>query len=283
MDWLAAAARDGQRDTARAASPHLVSRSDAAVPGATRETLSPGNAETATAAPVGVAVAGLVSPDGKIIERAVNLEPLEGAAFVRRLESRLQRRVQLFTDAHAATWAEYLALPPPGPAHFLHLRLGTGACLGEVIDGRYASPQRFGRFHPDLLIADAGDSAIPCRCGRTGCLEAYLSAARDRDDPAVRREAWRAVRIIVDRLCEHLALARSAKGAILSIGGGWTNDADLMAVIASAGLEPDAAFAAAAGNLPARVSVRRSKTGDHAAAIGAAMLATGDEDGGVLH
>ncbi|RJP32478.1 MAG: ROK family protein [Phycisphaerales bacterium] len=214
--------------------------------------------------PIGVAVAGIVSADGKAILRAVNLQPLEGTAFVARLEAGLQRPVRLFTDAHAATWAEYLALPPPRPSRFVHLRLGTGVALGEARDGRYVAPARRGRHHPDLLIVDDGANAPRCACGLAGCLEAYLSTRRPGSDAG--RAGW-ALHACIDAIAGYLADGCSGDAVIL-IGGGRSNEVALMS---TAGID----LRAGRIQWSPRVAVAPARLGDGAAAVGAALLTAG--------
>ncbi len=120
--------------------------------------------------PVGVALPGVI--DGGMVVRSVNLPWLEGQPMKKSLEVMLGRRVDLMTDAQAATWGEFIQAGRPTQP-FAHLRLGTGVACAIFTEGKLlpTDPQR--RTHWPALIVDNGPQAPLCPCGLRGCLELY--------------------------------------------------------------------------------------------------------------
>lgn len=122
------------------------------------------------AAPVGLALPGLIDASSGVVRRSVHLPFLEGIRLVDRLSRRLHRPITIVTDAAAATWGEYVAAGRP-PGTMIHLRLGSGVACGLVVDGRAVPFDPDRTTHSCHLIAETGPDALPCACGLTGCLE----------------------------------------------------------------------------------------------------------------
>ena len=125
---------------------------------------------------IGLAVAGLLDRDRRVVLRSVNLSRLEGAPLGEMLELATGAKVALLTDVEAATCAEWRAHGAPD-GRFVHLRIGTGIGCGMVREGKFVEPERSAAGHADVLIIENGAEAAVCACGRRGCLEAYASGA----------------------------------------------------------------------------------------------------------
>jgi glucokinase len=123
---------------------------------------------------VGVAVAGLVDIREGVVTESPNLPFLNGTPLKFLLERELHLPVLIVNDATAAAYAEYFRGAGRGSSLLVCLTIGTGLGGGAVLDG-------------ELLLGtsgaamEAGHTVIekdgwPCRCGRRGCLEAYVSS-----------------------------------------------------------------------------------------------------------
>jgi predicted NBD/HSP70 family sugar kinase len=118
---------------------------------------------------VGVGTAGLVSPDGVVIE-ASNLDWHE-----LRLAEVLRDTVGLETwvanGADAAAMAEYRACPADGD--LVVVRMGTGVGAGLLLDGRVHAGRHAAAGEIGHLVVEPGGAE--CRCGNRGCLETLTS------------------------------------------------------------------------------------------------------------
>ena len=124
--------------------------------------------------PIGLALPGLVDQQRGCLTRSVNLPFLENFPIRAELAKLTDCAVHLMTDAAAATWGEYQALPSRPPT-FAHLRLGTGIALGIVRDGALVDLDTGRARHLDVLVVERGADALECRCGLCGCLETIAS------------------------------------------------------------------------------------------------------------
>ncbi len=133
---------------------------------------SPGD----TRVPIGIALPGILDPPRRRLLRAVNLPQLEGFPIAADVADQAGSITTCVTDAEAATWGEFSAAEPR-PARFAHLRIGTGAACGLVIDGHMPDMAAGRTNHLEVLVVDTSDKARLCRCGRHGCLETVASGA----------------------------------------------------------------------------------------------------------
>jgi len=227
---------------------------------------------------LGVALPGPLDSQRRSLLRSVNVPFLEGVPLAECLSQRLHIPAITVTDAEAATWAEHQACDPP-PARMVHLRLGTGVAVGMVVDDRIVSLTRQGTGHLSVLVVDEGPRAPLCRCGRRGCLEAWVGGAALRSRAEARglpgdlgrlqelttegdeaaqgflAETGQALNRVLERLLAELAPDRLILG-----GGVW--DA-LAALRASCGR--------VAGEN--RETIHDARLGDSAGVIGAALFA----------
>jgi len=174
-----------------------------------------------TVVAVGLALPGVVDRDRGVLIRSVNLSFLEGRPIVHELTPRLATRVELCTDADAATWGEYWACTPR-PMAFVHLRLGTGIASGIVVDNRLQPTDPDRTTHWEVLVVDHRPDAPLCPCGMRGCLETIasgpalegqeaemgyengstgLQSAWERDEPLARMIVDRSAAALVSAIC----------------------------------------------------------------------------------
>ncbi|MEQ7193815.1 ROK family protein [Enterococcus avium] len=123
---------------------------------------------------IGIGVPGPISPDGKTVVQAVNLDwkdlPLKEI-----IETDLGIGVCLLNDANAAALGEMWKGAAQGNANLLFVTLGTGVgggivLNGEVLNGCHSSGGEIGH------IPIRSDEQRLCGCGGRNCLETFASA-----------------------------------------------------------------------------------------------------------
>lgn len=134
---------------------------------------------------VGVGVPGAPSLVTGAIKNA-NSTCLIGRQFKRDLEALLLREVRIANDANCFALSEAVDGAAAGARSVFGVILGTGVgggivINGQVLTGANAIAGEWG--HNPLPLPAAGDLPLPlCYCGRSGCIETYLSGpamARD--------------------------------------------------------------------------------------------------------
>jgi len=195
--------------------------------------------------PVGVGIPGTLSRVTGLVKNA-NSTWLIGKPLKQDLERILEREIKVENDANCFTLSEAVDGAGKGAAVVFGVILGTGvgggiAVGGKVLTGANAIAGEWG--HNPLPLPAAEDLPLPaCYCGRSGCIETYLSGpglSRDHklltggDVPA--EEAAKDERTI-SRYIERLA--RALAGAInvldpdvIVLGGGMSNVARLYAEV----------------------------------------------------
>lgn len=257
---------------------HVLGRIKTLVEALERET---GRARPAT---IGLGIPGSCDPSTGLM-RNCNSTALNGRPFPKDVEALLGVRVRVENDANCFALAETRWGSARGAASVFGVILGTGVGGGLVVHGRLLSGRQgiAGEWGHNPL--ESGSSALPCYCGRVGCVETVLSgpslertyagmtgqkrplaeiAARDREgsDLAATRT--------IDRLCEEFgrgiaAVINILDPAAIVIGGGVGNVARLY---------EDAPRHAARFVFHDRFSTPflRPRLGDSAGVFGAAML-----------
>lgn len=128
---------------------------------------------------VGVGTPGAESPvDGRIFN--ANSTCLNGQPLRRDLQSVLQRELRLANDANCFALSEAIDGAGQGASVVFGVILGTGVGGGIVIDGRpLGGANRIaGEWgHNPLPGGEIEGDAPACYCGRTGCVETWLSGA----------------------------------------------------------------------------------------------------------
>ncbi|HEY8549845.1 MAG TPA: ROK family protein, partial [Vicinamibacterales bacterium] len=127
---------------------------------------------------VGIGMPGAVSPASGLIKNA-NSTWLNGKPFVADLSAALGRPVRVANDADCFALSEASDGAAAGAATVFGVIIGTGTGGGVVANGRLlAGPNAIaGEWgHNMLPWPEAGEwPGPPCYCGRTGCIETFLS------------------------------------------------------------------------------------------------------------
>lgn len=127
---------------------------------------------------VGVGIPGAESLSTGLIKNA-NSTCLIGKPLKRDLQALLQREVRLANDANCFALSEAVDGSGQDARIVFGIILGTGVGGGivinrQVLTGANAIAGEWG--HNPLPLADGDDLPLPaCYCGRTGCVETYLS------------------------------------------------------------------------------------------------------------
>ncbi len=249
---------------------------------------------------VGIGAPGLVDTAG-VLRYAPNLPGVHDLALAGPLASRLGRPVVVENDASCAGWAEYVAGAGRGCDDTLLATLGTGIGGGIVLGGKLFRGHHGFAGEIGHMVIDPGGP--PCPCGQRGCWERFASGSglgRLAREAAVAGRARRVVELAFGDpeavRGEHVTAA-AAEGdseatAIMTDFAWWValglanlaNAFDPQLFVLGGGLveagevlmEPvRQAFARlveGAEHRP-RVDIVPAELGEHAGAIGAALLA----------
>lgn len=259
-----------------------------------------GGLDTATLAPIGVGLPGLVDHDDQF-RYGPNLPAVEDIALGDLLGSRVGRRVAVDNDATCATAAEFRFGAGAGHSDGVLVTLGTGIGAGLVIDGAVRRGANGFAGEPGHMVIDR--NGPDCPCGRRGCWERFASGSglgRLGRDAALAGRLPSAVELAGDAAAvrgEHVvAMARagdSEAGAVLDefawwVAAGIGNLVDLLdpSIVVLGGGVMEAADVlldriadavptqvVGSGHRPA-VSLALARAGEHAGAIGAALIAS---------
>jgi fructokinase len=151
---------------------------------------------------VGVGIPGALSKVTGLVKNA-NSTWLIGKPLQQDLEKAIGRKVRLANDANCFALSEAVDGAGEGAEVVFGVILGTGVgggivVRGEVLTGANAIAGEWG--HNPLPSPQASDLPLrPCYCGRSGCIETYLSGPaleRDGGDVALGRYAERLARAL---------------------------------------------------------------------------------------
>ena len=134
--------------------------------------------ETARHGTVGVGIPGALSPATGLVKNA-NSTWLIGRALDRDLAERLQRPVRLANDANCFALSEAVDGAGAGARVVFGVIVGTGTGGGVVVDRKVLTG-------PNAIAGEWGHNPLPwpgpdewpgpsCYCGKTGCVETFLS------------------------------------------------------------------------------------------------------------
>jgi glucokinase len=174
--------------------------------------------------PVGIGIAGLVTPDGQVrFGPNIGVRDLPLAA---RLAGITNRTVTVLNDASAAAFGEQRVGAGRGRDDVLMFTLGTGVGGGVVVGGRVVLGHRgFGGELGHVIVQEGGRA---CPCGNRGCVEAYASGtsigliARERLVDLSVETSLRDEPELTGRAVTQAALAGDAFGrSILVEAGRW--------------------------------------------------------------
>jgi len=187
---------------------------------------------------VGVGIPGALSRVTGLVKNA-NSTWLIGRPLKQDLERALGREVRLENDANCFALSEAIDGAGAGARAVFGVILGTGVGGGIVVDrrlliGRNAIAGEWG--HNPLPLPTAADQPLPaCYCGRSGCIETYLSGPgleRDHHSLTGEKRAARDIAALdggaMDRYIQRFA--RALAGVInmldpdvIVLGGGMSN------------------------------------------------------------
>jgi fructokinase len=198
---------------------------------------------------VGVGIPGVVSPRTGLVKNA-NSTWLIGHPFDRDLAAALGRPVRVENDANCFAVSEAADGAAAGARVVFGVIVGTGCGGGIVVDGR----PHAGR---NAIAGEWGHNPLPwpsaeewpgpaCSCGRTGCIETFVSGTGLQDDhrrrtgadataaeiAALAEAGDPAARASMDRYVERLGRALTGVVNVLDpdvivLGGGMSNVARL--------------------------------------------------------
>ena len=154
---------------------------------------------------VGIGIPGAISPATGLVKNA-NSTWLNGRPLAEDLETRLARKIRLANDANCLALSEAADGAAAGQAVVFGVIIGTGTGGGLVVNGRpvigaNAIAGEWGH-NPMPWPSDDEWPGPPCYCGRTGCIETFLSGpGLSRDHERATGERWDAT-AIADRARE---------------------------------------------------------------------------------
>jgi fructokinase len=168
---------------------------------------------------VGIGIPGALSRVTGLVKNA-NSTWLIGKPLKQDLEKQLGREVRLANDANCFALSEAVDGAGAGAEVVFGVILGTGVgggivVRGEVLTGPNAIAGEWG--HNPLPLPTGGDLPLrPCYCGRSGCIETYLSG------PALERDGGdKAIAVYEERLARALAgVINILDPDVIVLGGG---------------------------------------------------------------
>jgi glucokinase len=249
---------------------------------------------------VGAGVAGLATLDGTV-RFSPNLPGVVELPIAAMVADAVDLPVALDNDATCALRAEHAAGAARGAADVALVALGTGVGGAFVLDGELRRGANGFAGEIGHMVVDVG--GVPCVCGRRGCWERYASGSGLGRMGREAAEAGRAPRLVAlaggDALGvrgEHVTAA-AAEGdgpalAVVEVLAGWVavglvnlvQALDVSRIVIGGGLaeagdvliDPiQRAYdqrAVGAEHRP-RVEIVAAELGEHAGAVGAALLA----------
>lgn len=120
-------------------------------------------------AAIGIAAAGLMDRQRRVISLSPNLHTVEKIDFVRDLGVRFGLPVAVENDANLAAFGEKEVGEGKDMSSFILLTLGTGIGGGIVYNGHLlGAPAEIGH-----MVVEPG--GVQCTCGNHGCLEEYAA------------------------------------------------------------------------------------------------------------
>jgi fructokinase len=200
---------------------------------------------------VGIGIPGTISPATGLVKNA-NSTVLNGQALDRDMAALLGREVRVENDANCFALSEAADGAGAGCGVVFGVILGTGCGGGIVVDGAVLrGRQRVAGEWGHNPLPWPGPDELPgprCWCGRSGCLETWISGpalARDCDGPEARDASslpGRAAagdtraRAALDRHADRLARGLAHVVNLLDpdcivLGGGLSNMAHLYATV----------------------------------------------------
>ena len=229
---------------------------------------------------VGVGAAGMVGRDG-VVRYSPNVHAFSDTPVRADLEAALGLPVIVDNDANVAAYAEVRVGAARGCDHALVITLGTGIGGGHVLDGKVQ--RGVNGFAGEIGHMVVNPDGPRCTCGRKGCWEVYASgrglkmlAAGEPGESVIeraRRGDADAVTVL-EAFARWVALGLSnltniSDPDVIVIGGGVSENADVMMPIVRRWFV-ELLYSPEQRTHP---DLRIAQLGEHAGAIGAALLA----------
>ncbi len=164
-------------------------------------------AETGRTGTVGIGIPGVVTRATGRVKNANSIW-LNGRPLQADVEARLGRSVRMANDANCFTLSEAIDGAGQGVETVFGVILGTGvgggiAVARRILDGPNQVAGEWGHNPLPWMTDEERGEATPCYCGKTGCVETWLSG------PGFERDAARLA-----------GLARSAPEVVQAAEGG---------------------------------------------------------------
>ena len=237
---------------------------------------------TGLAPTFGIGIAGLVDRNG-VLRESPHLSLDSRANVAELLAAKVGTKVAVDNDATTAALAEWTLGAGRGAHNVACVSLGTGIGIGLIVDGRLVHGAN--GYAGELGHMTVERNGPMCACGGQGCWELFasgsaLSAAANNAGfrPESLAEAARsgeasALAVIdnfADQVCIGLAsIVYALDPELIVIGGGVATVADLLIPRLNSKLQ-NHVYGSNVRELPRVVG---AQLGEHAAAIGAALLA----------
>lgn len=129
--------------------------------------------------PVGIGTPGAISANTGLLRNS-NTVCMNGRPFNNDIEDRLRRRVKIQNDANCFTLSESRngAGNTASVVFGVIVGTGTGGGLvinGQLLEGKHRIAGEWG--HNPLPWLQERDGMLPCYCGKTNCIETFLSGS----------------------------------------------------------------------------------------------------------
>ena len=124
---------------------------------------------------IGIGVPGLIDADKGIVSFLTNLPGWEAIPLAEILEEKFHMAVNLYNDANAATYGEYLFGSGKGARNFVYMTISTGIGGGVIIEGKLYHGASFGAAEIGHMVINMHGEK--CNCGNYGCFEAMASGS----------------------------------------------------------------------------------------------------------
>ncbi len=123
---------------------------------------------------IGLGAPGFLSLASGVIHSSPNLPTMHETPVVSLLSRLAKLPVFLENDANAAAVGEHWTGAGKGSRNLVCITLGTGVGSGFILNDSiwHGSHDLAGELGHTTLVP----GGLPCKCGRSGCLEAYVSA-----------------------------------------------------------------------------------------------------------
>jgi glucokinase len=121
---------------------------------------------------IGIGSPGIVEKQGGVVMDPPNMSQWDSVALGDEIEKSFNTRVEVENDANAAAIAEARFGAGKNFPDFLFVIWGTGVGGGIILDRKIFRGPHGGAGEIGHIVVDY--NGLPCNCGATGCVEAYV-------------------------------------------------------------------------------------------------------------